>query len=160
MSPRPESPRQTVTALAYSRAPRMVIFSLLKDGPAWPRWSMFDGFELERLGNADPLGAGSIRVLSTRISRVREEITSLAPDLGLEYRLLSGLPLKKYRASVSLEDAGQGTAIRWSATFGPQARGTRTFWRLFMHHVLHRSANDLAREGDRISDRAGATAND
>ena len=49
-----------------SRASAHAIFRLLRDGATWPRWSLFDLFELEREGRHDPLGVGTIRVFSIR----------------------------------------------------------------------------------------------
>jgi hypothetical protein len=143
--------RQTeVSVSARSGASPHEVFRLLKDGSSWPRWSMFDRFHLERKGRSEPLGVGAIRVSETRISKVREEVTGMIEDQIFEYRLLSGLPLRDYQACVSLRDAkGGGTAICWTALFGPQPLGRGMFWRVLMRRVLRRTARDLAREADR-----------
>jgi Polyketide cyclase / dehydrase and lipid transport len=106
---------------------------------------MFDAFELERPGHAEPMGVGAIRVFVTRVSKAREEIVELIPDRRLSYVLLSGFPLRNYRADVDLTpDASGGTSISWRASFDPIYRGTGWFWRLFLARVLKKSAADLA----------------
>jgi uncharacterized protein YndB with AHSA1/START domain len=49
-----------------SRASPSDVYRLLRDGSTWPQWSLFDDFQVEREGSADPLGVGAIRVFSTR----------------------------------------------------------------------------------------------
>jgi uncharacterized protein YndB with AHSA1/START domain len=134
-----------VEARAESRAAPGAVFALLKDGATWPRWSMFDAFVLERPGREERLGVGAIRVFSTRISRVREEVVEIVPDRRLSYVLLSGLPLVGYQADVELEPrADGGTGIWWRASFDVRWSGTGWFWRLVMRVVLARVAGALA----------------
>src|SRR5512138_1903925 len=112
--------RLEVAAQAESRADPATVFGLLKDGSTWPDWAKFDSCELERPGGHEPYGVGAIRVLSTRITRSREEIVELVPDRRVSYVLLSGLPLSDYRADVDLAPTGAGgTTIRWRAAFCP-----------------------------------------
>src|SRR4051794_5235638 len=72
--------RVQISVTAHSAAPRAEVFRLLKDGRSWPRWSLFDSFRLERKGVSDPLGVGAIRVLETRVSTAREEVTAIDED--------------------------------------------------------------------------------
>jgi Polyketide cyclase / dehydrase and lipid transport len=130
-------------ATASSRANPAAVFALLKNCNTWPRWSMFDSAVLERAGDDEPHGVGAIRVFSTRVSRAREQVTELIPNQRLSYVLLSGLPLRNYRAAVSLTPSGGGTLIDWTASF--QCRhGTGWFWRIFMNHILSSLAMQLA----------------
>lgn len=78
---------------AESQASPQAVFRVLRDGATWPRWSMFDAFDLARQGRDDPLGVGAIRVFSTRMSRAREEVTGPAPLLNIVIGFsVSGLP--------------------------------------------------------------------
>src|ERR1700685_4146879 len=106
-----------VAATAASRATPGAVFSLLKNSDTWPSWSMFDTVELEQPGADEPFGVGSIRVFSTSITRSREQVTELIPDQKLSYVLLSGLPLRNYRADMCLAAAGEQTLVSWSASF-------------------------------------------
>ena len=133
-----------VEGIATSRASPGIVFSLLKNSDTWPRWSIFTSAELERAGQDEPYGVGSIRVFSTATTRSREQVTELIPDQRLGYVLLSGLPLRDYRANVCLASpSGEGTLIDWTASF-QCAYGTGWFWRLFMNRVLSNMARRLA----------------
>jgi hypothetical protein len=85
-----------------SQASPQAVFRVLRDGATWPRWSLFDAFDLERHGRDDPLGVGAIRVFSTRMSQASEEVIEMLPDRRLAYILLSRLSFQDYRAEVNL----------------------------------------------------------
>jgi|HubBroStandDraft_6_1064221.scaffolds.fasta_scaffold396357_2 hypothetical protein len=134
-----------VQATATSKAPPPTVFALLKDGASWPDWTIFDGFEMVRPGEGGPSGVGEIHVFSTALTRAREEIVELVPDRRLSYILLSGFPLRDYRADVDLsarEDGG--TSIAWRAAFNPKYPGTGWLYRLFITAVLKKISSDLA----------------
>ena len=100
------------------------MFKLLIDGNTWPRWSPIEAFELERPGDPPPEGVGAIRVFRRGRTTGRDEIVEVVPARRLSYRSLSGLPVRDYRAHVDLEPDGDGTAIRWEASFAPKLPGT------------------------------------
>jgi len=128
-----------------SKARPQALFALLLDGATWPQWSMFDSFRLERPGKNDKLGVGAIRVFSKWTTQSREEIVEIIPGRKLSYVLLSGLPLRNYRADVVLTPrSDDGTAIDWTASFDCRA-GTGWFWRLFMRWTLSTVAAQLAK---------------
>ena len=144
--------RIAVSATARSRATAAVVFGLLKDGASWPHWSIFDAFELERPGGSDRLGVGAIRMFKTRVSKVREEVVALTEDSLLSYVLLSGLPMKNYRADVALEAMPDGsTLIHWRARFDAKVPGTGWFWKLMMTNVLGTISRQLAVAAERAS---------
>ena len=133
-----------VKGIATSRAAPGAVFSLLKNSDTWPRWSMFRSAELEQAGKDEPYGVGAIRVFSTSVTRAREQVVELIPDRQLSYVLLSGLPLRDYRADVRLTSpVGEGTLVDWTASF-QCLYGTGWFWRLFMNGVLSDMARRLA----------------
>jgi Polyketide cyclase / dehydrase and lipid transport len=134
-----------VSATAHSNAEPHRVFVLLKDGSTWPRWSMFRAFELERAGSPDPFGVGAVRKFVSSTRRAREEVIELVPDRRLSYILLSGLPLKNYRADVALDgDPTGGTHIHWTAHFEVDNAATRWFWKLVMQYVLATTTSRLA----------------
>lgn len=134
---------------AESRASPQSAFRLLRDGATWPRWSLFEAFELERPGHDDPLGVGAIRVFSTRVSRAREEIVEMVQGQRLVYTLLSGFPFQDYRAEIDLLPGPMGkTLIRWHSSFRVRHFATGWFWRLFMRKALNDVAHQLARAAE------------
>ena len=103
---------------ATSAAPERV-WALLGDLAHWPDWSSFDAVEVERPGDPPPHGVGAIHVMISGGGkyRVREEVLAYEPSKHYAYRMLSGLPLRDYRADVTLEPNGGGTTVAWRSTF-------------------------------------------
>jgi hypothetical protein len=142
----------TVATRARSRADPTAVFGLLQDGSTWPDWAMFDSFEQERPGQPTPFGVGAIRVFITKVSRAREEVVEFVPDRRLSYILLSGFPLRDYRADVELQRTDtNGTVINWSASFYPKYFGTGWMWRLFISLVIASIARSLASAAEHIN---------
>lgn len=124
------------------------VWRLVADGSTWPSWSGHSAFELEQTDAAGGEGVGAIRALSVRRITSRERIVELVPGRRLVYELLSGLPLRDYRAEVDVESSGEGTAIRWRATFRPRVPCTGWFCRMVLRRFLGRAATGLARRAE------------
>jgi hypothetical protein len=91
--------RYSIVARARARAAASTVFTLLKEGPTWPRWTIIGTFHLERPGFHDPSGVGAVRVFPTPFSKVGEEVIALIPNRRLSYVFLSGFSLRNYRTS-------------------------------------------------------------
>jgi Polyketide cyclase / dehydrase and lipid transport len=134
-----------VMAEATTSALPEAAWILLCDRSTWPSWSPLGSHSNERPGadgTAD--GLGSIALFVTGPYRSREEIVELDPPKRLSYVLLSGLPLRDYRAVVELTPEGAGSRIRWSATFVPQRPGTGWVYRLVLGRVFRGMVTGLA----------------
>ena len=116
--------RRHIDVTKHSTATPEAVFALLADGSTWPRWSPIEAFELERPGDPPPEGVGAIRVFRRGRTTGRDQIVELVPGRRLGYVSLSGLPVRDYRANVDLESDGDGTRIRWQASFAPTVPGT------------------------------------
>jgi uncharacterized protein YndB with AHSA1/START domain len=137
--------RYSIVARARTEAAASTVFALLKDGSTWPRWTIFSTFRLERSGRDELSGIGAVRVLTTPLGKVREEIVELVPNRRLSYAFLSGLPLRNYLAEVDLERLRDSTImIVWQASFEAKYPGTGWFWRWLLGRVIKRVAEDLA----------------
>lgn len=132
-----------VTAQSSAAAPR--VYALVESGATWPTWSGLGSFALERPGEGAPEGVGAIRVFRTWPFTTRERIVEKVADRRLSYVLLSGMPLRDYRADVDLTPNAEGTAIRWHSTFDVTVPGTGWFWRLFLGRFIRDCARGLAR---------------
>lgn len=136
---------QHVAAEATAQAGPDAVWALLADRSTWPSWSPLGSHHAERPGHdGTPDGLGSIARFVTGRHRVREEIVELEPPRRLGYTLLSGLPLRDYRAVVELTPTGSGARIRWSATFVPQRRGTGVLYRLALGRMARAVVTGLA----------------
>jgi hypothetical protein len=138
-----------ISTQAESKADPASVFRLLRDVATWPRWSLFDSFQLERRGQPDPLGVGSIHIFITKVSRAREEVVEIVPNKHLSYILLAGFPFRDYKADVDLDPLPNGgTLIRWRSSFYAKHFGTAWFWKLFMQKVLRDISRQLARAAE------------
>jgi hypothetical protein len=136
--------QQMISARAWSAAPPAAVYRLLRSGATWPDWSPLDSFALEREGPEGGESLGAVRVFRVGRATSREEIVELVPDRRFSYALLSGLPLRGYRADVDLEPHDGGTAIHWRSTFRPKLPGTGTIFRRFLGGFIQRCVDGLA----------------
>ncbi|WP_018349681.1 SRPBCC family protein [Longispora albida] len=141
-----------IDATARSAASPHVVFPLVADGSTWPQWSGIGSFELERPGASAREGIGAIRAFRTWPVTSREEIVELVPGVRLGYALLSGLPLRGYRAAVELSPLDDGgTLIRWRSSFTAKIPGTGWFYRWFLGRFIQQCADGLAAHAARIA---------
>jgi carbon monoxide dehydrogenase subunit G len=92
---------------------------------------------------------GAIGQLGSPRIHSREEIVAYDPPRRLAYTILSGQPVRGYRADVDLTPDGDGTAIRWVGTFEPKVPGTGALVRWFFSAVIGATARRLAAEAAR-----------
>ena len=108
---------QTIYATARSDASPQTVWGLLADVDTWPRWAAFDSAELERPGKPDPQGVDAIRRFKRGRYTTRERVTAFEPPRRFGYELLAGIPIRDYRAEVTLEPDVDGTLITWRSSF-------------------------------------------
>jgi hypothetical protein len=102
---------------AHTAAAPHAVFRLLMDVSTWSQWGDWHTSELEQPGSPDPDGVGAIRRFS-RPRVTREQVVAVDPDRSFSYVLLSGIPIKDYQATVTLEPtADGGTTIRWQSSY-------------------------------------------
>jgi uncharacterized protein YndB with AHSA1/START domain len=136
---------QRIAAETTTEATPDEVWSLLSDRSTWPSWSPLGSHSGVRPGrDGTPDGLGGIAQFVTGRNCVREEIVEREPPRRLSYTLLSGLPLRDYRAVVELTPAGTGTRIRWSATFFPGRPGTGWIYRLVLTRIFRGMVTGLA----------------
>jgi len=136
-----------------SAAPPDVVFRVLADVPRWREWAgpFVRRSSFEREGTPAPGGVGAIRRLGAPPLFAREEIVAFDPPHGLSYVLRSGMPLREYRADVSLtaSASGEGTDIVWRGTLTPRFPGTGAALRAFLVFTVGRLARGLAPYAER-----------
>jgi hypothetical protein len=128
-----------------SEAPPERVFAVVSDATSWPAWTMVRRASYEREGDPPPHGVGAVRRFGTGPAGSREEVVAYHPPDHFAYAILSGVPVRSYRADVRLEPDGTGTRITWEADFEPRFRGTGRVMDLFLGGVLRRFVRGLAR---------------
>lgn len=144
---------QHIDKTAHSEAGPATVFAMLLDRPTWPTWSPLGSFEPEIDGAAGPGSVGAIGTFVTGRSRSREEIVELVPGRRLSYSLLSGLPLRSYRADIDLTPSASGTDIRWHSSFTAARPGTGWIFRLALGRFIGKTVRGLAAEASRRAGR-------
>jgi uncharacterized protein YndB with AHSA1/START domain len=137
----------SLAAEARSDAPPSAVFAALADASTWSRWAgrtiLRSSFERE--GDPAPGGVGAIRRLGSSRLFTREEIVEYEPPRRLVYVLLSGMPVRDYRAEVILTgDPTGGTVIAWRASFRPLIPGTAAPFRMLLGGYVRGFARRLA----------------
>ncbi|MBE1489900.1 SRPBCC family protein [Plantactinospora soyae] len=136
--------RQQIDVRVRSAASPAAVHALLRDGAGWPTWSPIDSFELERPGPDEPEGVGAIRIFRTGRTTSRERVVERVPDRRFSYELLSGLPIRDYRADVDLTPDDGGTLIRWRSSFSATVPGTGWIYRRALGRFIRQTAEGLA----------------
>lgn len=138
-----------IDARATTTADPATVYALLRDGATWPTWSPLGSFELAEPGETEREGLGAVRVFRTKqpIGEIasRERIVELIPNRRLSYVLVSGMPLRDYRADIDLTPtADGGTAIRWHSTFRAKIPGTGWLYRRTLARFIQQCVDGLA----------------
>jgi uncharacterized protein YndB with AHSA1/START domain len=134
-----------ITAEATSQAAPEEVWALLSDRSSWPSWSPLGSHSRVSPGaDGEPDGIGGVAQFVTGRHCVREEIVERKPPRRLSYILLSGLPLRDYRAVIELTPSGGGTRIQWTSTFVPARPGTGWLYRLVLARVIRDAVAGLA----------------
>lgn len=107
---------RTVTASTRTTAAPEAVWTLLDEVTSWSTWGAWD--EAELVEPAGPDGVGAVRRLRSGRTVAVERILASEPPRLMRYELLSGLPVKDYRASVEVVgESDGGSTITWSASF-------------------------------------------
>ena len=143
--------RRMFVVRVRSSAPVDVIWPLLGEARRWKEWTFLDHSELERTGAPDPDGVGALRRFTRLGVGSREEVVAWEPPHHLGYTIVSGMPVRSYRADVVLDPQEPGTTITWSVAFDERFAGTGTILAFVLHAIITRFAMGLARYADQLA---------
>jgi uncharacterized protein YndB with AHSA1/START domain len=135
---------QSFSVTRVAHAQREMVWALVSDGAGWKNWAGIVKSSLELEGDPPPDGVGAIRRLGPGPFGSREEVVEWEPPSHLGYVILSGMPVRNYRADIRLNEAGVTTVIEWSATFDPKVPGTGTLLRAGLRAMISRFAKRAA----------------
>jgi len=136
---------------ATTRAPVDAVWPLVGEARRWSDWSFLTGTGLEREGAPEPDGVGAVRKFTRFGVGSREEVVAWDPPGHLAYRILSGFPVRNYRADITLTSQGGGTRIEWSGTYDPKWPGTGGILASVVPAMMQRFADSLAAYADGLA---------
>jgi uncharacterized protein YndB with AHSA1/START domain len=152
--PRPSgmSGRPRIDVFRHADAPVEVVWSIVSDHRGYRTWTPVTTSELEVEGSPHPDGVGAVRKLGVRPIFAREQMIEFDPPHHFAYTILSGIPVRDYRADVDLFDTADGGCdIRWTGSFGSAPPAMRRLLRAFLERILEDSAARLVKEARRRS---------
>jgi uncharacterized protein YndB with AHSA1/START domain len=112
-----------VEAEQTARAAPEIVWALVSDATTYPRWGPWSEAGYRHPGDASPHGPGAVYWLrsSRRYGLYRpvsiEKILDAEEGWRLAYTVIGGIPVRNYRAEVTLAPAAGGTRIRWAASW-------------------------------------------
>ena len=137
--------RRSYRVQARSDAPVESVWPLLAEARRWKEWTFLTRSEVEREGRPEPDGVGAVRHFTRYGIGSREEVLAFDPPTHLAYSILSGFPVRNYRAEVTLSPDEGGTQITWTATFDEKVPGTGRLTELMLGRMIGGFASGLAR---------------
>jgi hypothetical protein len=144
---------QVIEHTVSTSAAPSAVFTLLEDGSTWPEWSPLGSFELIEPGDGEPEGLGAVRLFTTGRHKSLEKVVTITPDSEFSYILLKGLPLRDYRAVITLTAQldGQGTTVTWRSTFRAKVPGTGWIYRLALGKFIGQTVQGLGDAAARLA---------
>jgi hypothetical protein len=141
--------QQVIDETAVTGGDPASVYALLADGSTWPEWSPIGAFTLLEPGTGTPEGPGAVRLFTTGRHRSRERVVECRPSEVFSYALESGLPLRDYKAVVTLTPAAGGTSINWHSTFRPKVPGSGWLYRRELGKFIKQTVGGLAAAAER-----------
>ena len=108
----------TLTLARKVNLPIEKVWSLIGDFTASPGPDI--KVEVEKEGDPNKGGAGTIRIITIGKVRVKEILDTANPPNSFTYRILSGAPMKEYHGKVNFEDRDGATMIYWQSEIKPK----------------------------------------
>jgi uncharacterized protein YndB with AHSA1/START domain len=132
----------SVEAEAVSQAAPDIVWPLVADAERYSQWGPWRASGYSSTGDPGAGGAGAVRWMQYGHTRTIERVLAADRPRRLVYTVVKGIPVRNYRAEVTLTPAGDGTHIRWSATWDRTLggrivhRSLRTFYPRMMAQLI------------------------
>jgi hypothetical protein len=101
--------------------------------------------KVEKKGDPEANGSGTIRDITIGKVRVRERLESVNPPNSFTYSLLSGAPVKDYLGNVEIAPQEDKSFVRWSVKFTPKFPGTGWLGAIVSKKTINRLLDETER---------------
>ena len=106
-----------VEAEGMAQAAPEIIWELVGHADRYHEWGPWSASGYENLGARAPDSAGVIRWMRYGRTTTVEKVLESERARRLVYTVVKGIPVRNYRAEVTLSPEGEGTHIRWTASW-------------------------------------------
>lgn len=130
-------------------APVDVVWDVLTDHARYREWTPVPHSRLVTPGTPERNGLDAVRFLGVGPIGAKERMLVFEPGEHLAYTVVSGLPVRDYRADARLSDGGDWTALEYEGRFQPLVPGTGPALSLLVRSVLRTLVSSLVRESER-----------
>ena len=93
------------------------IWALVADVESYCRWGPWSTAGYGSKGDGTGGGVGAIRRLRLGRTTTLERVEEVDPPRRLVYRVVKGIPVRNYRAEVSITPTAEGARVHWSASW-------------------------------------------
>lgn len=107
--------RLTVEAQAETTAPPEIVWALVKDANSYSEWGPWSASGDKDPGERPSGDVGTVRWLGYQRTTTVEQVLDVEPGRRMVYTVLRGIPVRNYRAEVTLTATATGTRIEWKA---------------------------------------------
>jgi uncharacterized protein YndB with AHSA1/START domain len=107
--------RLHVEAEGVARVAPEAVWELVSDASRYCQWGPWSASGYDSPGDPAADGTGAIRWMRYGSTTTVERVLEAEKARRLVYTVLKGIPVRNYRAEVTLRPAGEGTHVHWSA---------------------------------------------
>ena len=131
-----------VEAEGVAQAAPEVVWELVANADSYQKWGPWNASGYQSPADQAGDGAGVIRWMRYGRTTTVEKVLESEPPRRLVYTVVKGIPVRNYRAEVTLRPQGEGTHIRWTASWDPTLLGRfvhrtlRTLYPEIMGHLI------------------------
>ena len=100
-----------------ARAAPEVVWEFVANADTYSHWGPWSAGGYRERGDRAPDSAGVIRWFRYGRTVTTEKVLESDRPKRLVYTVVKGIPVRNYRAEVTLSPEGEGTRIHWSATW-------------------------------------------
>ena len=130
---RDQKARLHVEAEGVARAAPEVVWELVSNASRYSQWGPWSASGYDSPGDQAADGTGAIRWMRYGRTTTVERVLEAEKARRLVYTVVKGIPVRNYRAEITLRPVAEGTHVHWSADWDRTLGG----------RVVHRKLSTL-----------------
>ena len=132
-------------------APIDVVWDTLTDHERYREFTLLPTSRLVAEGAEDRNGVGAVRHFGAGPVGTREEVLAFDAPTHMAYTIVAGLPVRDYRADVTLSEDGDGTTMTYEGSFQPTVPGTGGVIGLVMRTAVKQLIAGVAKRAEGVA---------